>query len=82
MDDPLCRIAGLEKQFGRNRVLRGLDLDPPRDRVTALTGANGAGKSTLVRILCGVHRRSGGRITRRAAPSTRPARPGRSGRAC
>ena len=62
MSDAVCRIEGLEKQFGQNRVLRGLRLDLPAAQVTALMGANGAGKSTLVKILCGVHRRSAGEI--------------------
>lgn len=48
-------IRGIGKAFGRNAVLRGIDLDLPAGQVTVLMGANGAGKSTLVRILCGVH---------------------------
>jgi len=68
MGEPLCRIERLEKHFGQNRVLRGLDLDLPEGQVTALMGANGAGKSTLVKILSGVHRRSGGVITVRGRP--------------
>jgi len=63
MDRSFCRITGLTKAFGDNLVLRGLDLELPAGRVTALMGANGAGKSTLVKILSGVYRRDGGRIT-------------------
>ncbi|PLS21394.1 sugar ABC transporter ATP-binding protein [Neptunicoccus cionae] len=48
-----CEIRGLEKSFGRNHVLRGIDLDLGAGEVTVLMGANGAGKSTLVKILCG-----------------------------
>ncbi|MFN6925027.1 MAG: sugar ABC transporter ATP-binding protein [Tabrizicola sp.] len=53
-------IRGITKAFGRNVVLRGIDLDLPAGQVTVLMGANGAGKSTLVKILCGVHRADGG----------------------
>jgi simple sugar transport system ATP-binding protein len=55
-------IRGLTKAFGRNAVLRGVDLDLPAGQVTVLMGANGAGKSTLVKALCGVHRADGGEI--------------------
>ncbi len=55
-------IRGLTKAFGRNAVLRGVDLDLPAGQVTVLMGANGAGKSTLVKVLCGVHRADAGQV--------------------
>lgn len=55
-------MRGLTKAFGRNAVLRGVDLDLPAGQVTVLMGANGAGKSTLVRVLCGVHPADGGDV--------------------
>lgn len=45
------RIAGLQKCFGAQRALRGIDLEVPWGGVVALLGPNGAGKSTLMRIL-------------------------------
>lgn len=68
MTEAACRISGIDKAFGENRVLRKLSLDLPAGTVTALMGANGAGKSTLVRILSGVHARDGGTITLMGAP--------------
>ncbi|MEO0542519.1 MAG: sugar ABC transporter ATP-binding protein [Pseudomonadota bacterium] len=62
MKPQLCRIDGLEKAFGHNRVLRALSLSLNGGEVTALMGANGAGKSTLVKILSGVYHRDGGEI--------------------
>lgn len=70
MAEPLCRIDGLEKAFGHNRVLRKLGLDLNGGEVTALMGANGAGKSTLVKILSGVYRRDGGSVTLAGQPFT------------
>ncbi len=70
MAEPLCRIEGLEKAFGHNRVLRNLSLTLNGGEVTALMGANGAGKSTLVKILSGVHRRDGGSVTLAGKPFT------------
>ena len=48
-------IIGLTKSFGRNDVLRSIDLDLNAGEVVVLKGANGAGKSTLVKVLCGFH---------------------------
>lgn len=53
-------ITGLEKSFGKNQVLKGIDLSLQHGTVTVLMGANGAGKSTLVKIVCGHHTADGG----------------------
>lgn len=74
MIDEAIRIAGVTKAFGRNQVLRGIDLVLPAGQVTVLMGANGAGKSTLVKILCGVHRADAGTVMLADAPF-RPATP-------
>lgn len=63
-----CKISGLEKSFGRNHVLRGIDLTLHEGEVTALMGANGAGKSTLVKVLCGYHHADAGEIELAGAP--------------
>jgi simple sugar transport system ATP-binding protein len=57
-----CKLRGLEKSFGQNHVLKGIDLDLRAGEVTALMGANGAGKSTLVKVLCGYHFADAGNI--------------------
>jgi ABC-type bacteriocin/lantibiotic exporter with double-glycine peptidase domain len=44
-------------------VLRGVDLDIPAGRATALVGSSGAGKTTLVDILLGLHQPTSGSIT-------------------
>ena len=62
MSEVACKIRGLEKAFGPNKVLRSIDLDLLPGKVTVLMGANGAGKSTLVKILCGVHQSDSGSI--------------------
>lgn len=53
---------GIEKSFGQNKVLHGVDLGLAKGTVTALLGENGAGKSTLVRIIAGDHQADAGRI--------------------
>jgi ABC-2 type transport system ATP-binding protein len=51
MDQLAVEATGLEKSYGRVRVLDGVDLGVARGSVFALLGPNGAGKTTIVRIL-------------------------------
>jgi zinc transport system ATP-binding protein len=44
-------IRGLRVELGGKSILRGVDAELARGRVTALIGLNGAGKSTLLRAL-------------------------------
>ncbi len=39
------RVRGLEKRFGDNQVLRGLDLDIPAGQFVAVIGKSGCGKA-------------------------------------
>jgi polar amino acid transport system ATP-binding protein len=47
----LVEIAGVEKRFGNNLVLQGIDLDVAEHEVVCLIGASGSGKSTLLRCV-------------------------------
>ena len=47
----LVKIEGLHKSFGKNEVLRGIDLDVAEHEVVCLIGASGSGKSTLLRCV-------------------------------
>jgi len=53
--------TGLQKSYGKLRVLDGVDLAVPRGGVVALLGPNGAGKTTAVRILATLTRADAGR---------------------
>jgi simple sugar transport system ATP-binding protein len=55
MTTTVLTIEGVRKSFGRNEVLKGIDLALNAGSVTVLMGANGAGKSTLVKAICGIH---------------------------
>jgi heme exporter protein A len=50
----VIRAVGIEKRYGRRRVLRGVDVDLERDGFLVVTGPNGSGKTTLLRILAGL----------------------------
>lgn len=50
-DLPVIEIADLNKWFGENHVLKGIDLDVHDSEVLCVIGASGSGKSTLLRCV-------------------------------
>ena len=44
-------VVGLEKSFGDNHVLRGIDFTVDRGTVTVILGPSGSGKTTILRSL-------------------------------
>ena len=61
-DELAVEAIGLEKSYGRVRVLDGVDLGVARGGVFALLGPNGAGKTTAVRILATLVRADAGQV--------------------
>ncbi len=55
-------VEGLWKSFGRQAVLRGLDLEVPAGSITVIIGRSGGGKSVLLKHLIGLLRPDAGRI--------------------
>ncbi|MBX4954616.1 ATP-binding cassette domain-containing protein [Rhizobium lentis] len=55
-------LTGLEKSFGANRVLRGINLHIPAGQFVAVIGKSGCGKSTLLRLLMGLDAPSAGEL--------------------
>jgi polar amino acid transport system ATP-binding protein len=55
-------VDGLRKSFGRNEVLRGIDLELAEHEVVCLIGASGSGKSTLLRCVNLIEPVDAGRI--------------------
>jgi heme exporter protein A len=58
----VIRAAGLEKDYGEKRVLRGLDFELERGGFLVVTGPNGAGKTTLLRLCAGLAIPTGGTL--------------------
>ena len=56
------QIEGVRKSFGRNEVLRGVDLEVEEHDVVCLIGASGSGKSTLLRCINLIEPVDAGRI--------------------
>ena len=61
-DQPLVRIEGISKRFGRTVALERLDLDIARAEFVTLLGPSGCGKSTTLRILGGFETADTGRV--------------------
>jgi branched-chain amino acid transport system ATP-binding protein len=59
----MLTIENLSVSYGAVQALKGVSLDVPPGRVTAVIGANGAGKSTLMRTLAGLEKGQSGRVT-------------------
>lgn len=53
---------GLNKAYGDNQVLTGIDITVPRGTIFALLGPNGAGKTTAVRIMTTLLQSDGGSV--------------------
>jgi polar amino acid transport system ATP-binding protein len=50
-DGHFLELRGVEKRFGANLVLRGIDMDVGEHAVVSLIGGSGSGKSTLLRCI-------------------------------
>ena len=62
IDDYVVSINDLNKSFGSNHVLRGIDLEVQRGEVVCIIGPSGSGKSTLLRCVNMLEKPSSGRI--------------------
>jgi phospholipid/cholesterol/gamma-HCH transport system ATP-binding protein len=51
---PPIRVAGLEKAFGKTRLLGGVSLDIPAGARFGIIGPAAGGKSVLLKLLCGL----------------------------
>ena len=51
MTETLIKIENLHKNFGKNEVLKGINLEIKKGQVVVIIGPSGSGKSTLLRSM-------------------------------
>ena len=62
MTETLIKIENLHKSFGKNEVLKGINLEIKRGEVVVIIGPSGSGKSTLLHSLGGLDQPSAGEV--------------------
>ena len=61
-DQPLVEARAVTKTFGRNEVLKGINLSVQSGEVLCLLGPSGSGKSTFLRCINHLEKISGGEL--------------------
>ncbi|MFB6189062.1 MAG: ABC transporter ATP-binding protein [Halapricum sp.] len=61
-DAPAVRASGVEKSYGADGILDGIDLEIRENEIVVLLGPNGVGKTVLLECLAGSTRPSSGTI--------------------
>src|SRR3954451_19218445 len=59
---PLLDVRGLEKYYGRRKVVDGVTFDVNQGEIVGLLGPNGAGKTTSFRMTIGLIDSDGGQV--------------------
>ncbi len=54
MSEPILKLTGVEKSFGANHVLRGVDLDVAPGKSLVVIGGSGSGKSVMLKNALGL----------------------------
>ncbi len=80
----ILEVSGLEKTYGRRRVVNGVSFRVNEGEIVGLLGPNGAGKSTSFKMTCGIALPDRGKVTLGGLdvtdwPMYRRAREGRMG---
>lgn len=59
----MIKLTQIRKSFGRNEVLKGIDLTVEKGEVVAILGPSGSGKTTLLRCINYLEKPSDGQIS-------------------
>ncbi|RAL23506.1 hypothetical protein DL240_04925 [Lujinxingia litoralis] len=61
-EEMLVRLSGVHKGWGSNQVLRGVDFEVPKGKLTTLIGGSGSGKSVMMKHLLGLLKADRGKV--------------------
>lgn len=61
-NEPILRVEKLQKSYGDNHILAGLDFEVNKGEFVCIVGPSGSGKTTLLRSIAGLQGPSGGRV--------------------
>ncbi|XKE95346.1 ABC transporter ATP-binding protein [Metaplanococcus flavidus] len=59
----MVRVKGLSKSFGKQRVLKDIELTVAEGQIYGLIGPSGSGKTTLVKMIVGIDSPDSGTVT-------------------
>ncbi|MCL2702932.1 MAG: ABC transporter ATP-binding protein [Defluviitaleaceae bacterium] len=62
MNDTVLSLQNVNKKFGQNRILNGLNIDIYRGEFVTLLGESGCGKTTTLRLVAGLEQLDSGNI--------------------
>ena len=62
MTQPILKLEGIGKSFGRNNVLRGVDLDVAPGQSLVVIGGSGSGKSVMLKVALGLMTPTAGKV--------------------
>jgi phospholipid/cholesterol/gamma-HCH transport system ATP-binding protein len=60
---PLIVLNGVHKSFGRQEILRGVDLEVQRGETLVIIGGSGTGKSVTIKLIIGLYHPDQGSVT-------------------
>lgn len=58
----ILKVNGLEKSYGKTKILKGIDLSIKKGDVYGFLGPNGAGKTTTIRSILGLIKKDKGEV--------------------
>ena len=59
---PIITIDNIRKNYKTKKALDGVSLEIKQGELFGLLGVNGAGKTTLIKILCGLTKKTSGKV--------------------
>ena len=62
MDDAVISLKHIKKSYGKNEVLRDVNLEVSKGDIYGLVGRNGSGKTTIFKILLGLSEFTSGEV--------------------